>query len=148
MISERQYGSIGVNETKKHLKFLIAIILITAGIIIALWTITKVYKIFTNPQEIEVFKQIVPDKPEMRELDIAGQKVILPAGIFLFMAYGIGCLLLLVASGIATGLITGGVNLLQSNFQKLETKVITEIENLKVKIDELKETFKKKSDST
>jgi hypothetical protein len=147
VIPERQYGGQEFYEPYSGLKKLIGLILIVGGVIIALWAIVNVYKIFTNPQEIEVFSRIIPDSPEIRKLDIGGTKVILPEGLFLFMAYSIGCFLLFIAASIATALITGGVNLLQSSFLKLETRITKEMVNLKKTIEEVKETFTKTHDS-
>jgi cytochrome c biogenesis protein CcdA len=147
MMAEGQYSRPEVYESGKGFRDFIGIILIVVGVVIALLAVINVYKIFTNPQGIEVFKQIIPDNPETRELDIGGEKVILPKGIFLFMAYSIGCLLLFIAASIATALITSGVNLLQSNFHRLEQKINKEISSLKSKMEEITEVFKKKSDS-
>ena len=146
-MKEGQYSRSETYEPIKGFKKFLGIILIAAGAIIALWAIINIYYIFTNPQQLEVFKQIIPDSPKIRELDIDGKKVILPEGVFLFMSYGIGCFLLFIAAMIGTGFITGGVNLLMSSYQRLEAKINKEIGNLKKKIDEAKALIMRKSDS-
>ncbi len=135
MASEELYRRTGVYENKRDIKGFIGLLLITVGILMVFWVFMNVYTMFTHPQELEVFKQLVPDDPELRSLDMDDRKIIIPIVIFHFMAYGSSCLLLLTAGIISSALVTGGVHLLQSDFQKLEEK----IEDLKNKIDEIKE---------
>lgn len=144
---EEQYTSSETYEPIKGLRNFIGLILIVVGAIIAIWVIFNVYKMITNPYHLEVFKHIIPDRDEIRELDIDGKKVVLPKGIFHFMSYLIGIFLLSLAVSIAVALIKGGVDLLMSSFQRLELKMTKEFSKLKTKIDETKTLIRKKSDS-
>lgn len=107
------YGVIGPFGEEGDFKRFLGLALVIIGVIISLWVFTKVCKIFTAPQEIKVFEQIMPESSEWRELEIEGKKVVLPVNTFRFIAYGIGSFLLLVAAIVAGGLISGGVGLLQ-----------------------------------
>ena len=140
---EEQYGGAGNGTNFRTVRNIVGLMLILTGAFMALWICMNVYEMFTSPQKIEIFKQIVPADPGMRELDVDGKKILLPQGIFVFLAYGIGILLLMVGAAIANGLLTGGVNLLQSSFRRFETKMAGKFEGLKSKVDEMKETLKK-----
>lgn len=59
-MAEGQYSRPEVYESGKGLRDFIGIILIVIGVVIALWAVINVYKIFTNPQGIEVFKTDYP----------------------------------------------------------------------------------------
>jgi len=145
-MKEEQFNRPETYDSIKGLRNFIGIALIVIGVIIAAWVIINVYSIVTNPYHLEVFKQIIPDRDEIRELDINGKKVVLPKGVFHFMSYLIGIFLFSLAVSIAVTLIKGGVDLLMSSFQKLELKITKEIGSLKRKIDETKNLIKKKSD--
>jgi hypothetical protein len=148
MMPGESYKEVRTSELNWSLKTFIGLILIIAGILISIWVFMNIYKIFTNPKEIEIFKQIVPNSPELREIEIEGKKIILPPGIFHFMVYLIGCFLLFIAGIIAGGFITGGVNLLQSKTQRLELSFKRKFEILKNKINQIREILKKKTDTT
>ena len=145
---DKQYKSSNLYEVNWSLKNIFGALLIIAGILLAVWVFMNLYKIFTNPTELEVFKQIVPENPNLRTLDIDGKKVILPLGIFNFFAYGICGFLLLVGGLISTGFISSGVNLLVGNVLGLEMRINRAMVGLKKRIDEIKEQFTKKSDSS
>ena len=51
MMTEGQYSRSEVYDSSKGFRDLIGIILIVVGVVIALWAVINVYKIFTNPQE-------------------------------------------------------------------------------------------------
>jgi hypothetical protein len=146
-MTEEQFNKAEPYEPMEGFRKLIGIILISIGAIIALWAAVNVYRIFTEPRQLEVFKSIIPDRPELRELDIDGKKVVLPEGLFLFFSYGIAALLLFIATSIGTAFIASGVNLLMSNYRRLELKVTTEMAKLKRKIAETKAAISRKSDS-
>jgi hypothetical protein len=146
-MKEEHFNGTETYEPMEGLRKLIGMILIAVGAIVAIWAAINIYRTFTDPQQLEVFKNIIPNSPEVRELDIDGKKVVLPEGFFLFMSYGIAAFLLFIASCIGTAFITGGVNLLMSNYRRLELKVTTEMAKLKRKIDETKAIMSRKSDS-
>ena len=144
----KQYQSGEQSDAMRSLKNICGALLIAAGVLIAIWIFMNLYRIFTNPQEIEVFNRIVPDNPELRTLDIDGKKVLLPLGIFHFFAYGICGFLLLVGGLMSTGFISSGVNLLIGNVMKIEMRINKAIEDLKKRLDEIKEQFSKTTNST
>lgn len=133
-------------EFYRRLRFAIGFILIAIGVIVALWAFSSAYRMFTNPEEIEVFQRIVPETPELRSLDIEGERVLLPLGLFSFMAYVIGCFLLLVAGSIGGAFITGGVRLLQPSVARLERILRREIEGLGARIEDVAGRLKKEDE--
>jgi len=146
---ENQYGERPEADANIRIaKNILGIVLIIAGCLLAYWVCAKIFMIFDDPQKLEIFSQIVPLDPEQRALEIEGQKIILPLGLFKFMAYGIGAFLLMIAASIAIGLITGGVNLLQPGIQKLETKLMARFATMETKsamrFDDLKNKIEEK----
>ena len=115
-------------------KNILAIILIVAGGMVALWICTTIFNIFDDPQEIEIFNQIIPPGPAVREFIIEGKEFILPSGIFTFMAYFISIFLLSIAARIAIGLISAGVKLLQSTIQNLQMKIDSHFQRMETNI--------------
>jgi len=146
VISEGQYKGVETAEFYRRLRIIVGLVLIVVGSLMAIWAFTNVYRIFTNPQQLEVFKRIVPDNPEMRVLDIEGREVVLPEGLFHFLAYVVGCLLLIIAGTIGGAIITGGANLMRFDIQRLERGFSKKIEGLKEKMEEIGETLKKKTE--
>jgi len=134
-------------EFYRRLRISIGLVLIAAGVGMCLWAFAGAYKIFTDPQEIEVFQTIVPRNAELRMLDIDGEKVELPLGIFNFMGYVIGCLLLFIAGSIGGGFISGGVNLLQPSAGKVERKVKREVDGLKARLTDMAEKLRREERS-
>jgi hypothetical protein len=66
---------------------------------------------------------------------------VLPPALFAFLAYAVGILLLMVGCAAATGLLSGGVNLLGSNFRRFELSMNKRMQSVKEKVDEIKETI-------
>ncbi len=147
MIPQARYGGEEGQDVIVRIRTIIGVALVIVGCMMAFWAFASVYKIFTNPQEIEAFKQIAPENPEFRELDIEGKKVVVPEGFFHFMAYVIACFLLLIAGVIGASLVTGGANLLQTSFRRLEAKVDKKMDKLKNKMEEIGELIEKKIDT-
>jgi len=125
----------------------LAFVLIAAGVVIALWSFFQVYTIFTDPEELTVFQQLVSDEVTFK-MTIDGDEVrVEPAPEVL--AYIIPLLLLAVAVSVARLFITGGVNLYHGNLRKLTLK-ISNMESgleqhktdMRNRFDELKETFR------
>lgn len=145
MMPERHRSAEDSDEMYRRIRTAIGLVLIVAGATMAFWVFVNAYRIFTNPQEIELFREIVPDNPQLRELDIDGKKVILPLGLFNFMAYTLGCLVLVIAGTVGGAFITGGVNILQSNILRFERRLNKRFENLRQKMDRIGDLLEKKS---
>jgi hypothetical protein len=143
MVSQRDALTAEREEFYRRLRVAVGLVLIATGVLICLWAFASAYKVFTDPQKVEVFQTIVPRNPEFRTLDIDGEKVQLPLGLFNFMGYAIGCLLLFIAGSIGGGLISGGVKLLQPGFFRLEKRIKGEVDSLKATLEEMAERFKK-----
>lgn len=126
---------------------MLAFALIAIGVVIALWSFVQVYNIFTNPEELTVFQQLVSDEVTFK-MTIDDEEVrVEPAPEVL--AYIIPLMLLAVAVSVARMFITGGVNLYHSNLRKLMLKVSnmeSGLEKHKADMrsgfDELRETFR------
>jgi hypothetical protein len=132
---EEQYGGEPMfSLDMQFFKNVLGIILIIAGGMFAFWICMTIYSIFDEPQKIEIFNQIIPPGPEVREVRIEGKEFVLPSGMFKFMAYFIGVLLLAVAARIAIGLISSGVRLLQPAIQKLEMKIASHFQKMETNI--------------
>jgi len=88
--------------------------LILVGTVMGFWVFMQVYGIFTAPDKLTLYQQLVSDYLETRlvieEEEVS--KLILPAEV---LAYFIPILLLLVGIGVAKMFITGGVGLLRRN---------------------------------
>ncbi len=90
--------------------------LILVGTVMGFWVFMQVYGIFTAPEKLTLYQQLVSDYLETR-LVIEGEEVstlVLPAEV---LAYFIPIVLLLVGTGVAKMFITGGVGLLRRNVQ-------------------------------
>jgi len=134
-VSDEQYRRPEIYESGGGgLRTILGIVFIVVGSMMALWTFKNAYGMITNPKEIEIFAQIVPDNPGLRELDFEGKKIIIPIGLFKHFAYFIGGFLLFIASGIAGTFIAGGINLLQSSIQRLEIRLNKKLGIIKDKI--------------
>jgi len=144
MSSEEKYRRPEILEAGLQVRTIIGSVMIIVGIILVLWVGINIYKIYTNPREIEVFKQIIPDSPELREMEIDGKKVILPAGLFHFLSYSAGCFILFIGGVIGGGLITAGVNLLQLNLQRLERRMGRKIDDLKDELNKMRKILENK----
>ncbi len=135
-------------DVRGIVSLLIGFVLVIAGTVMAFWVFWNVYTMFTNPQSLEVFTQIMPEGQDWRELDIDGQKVTLPEGIFNFLAYSVGCFLMLVAAIIAGSFISGGAGLLQPAFQKMalkmDRKMDRKMEDLEKTVQEIGKSLDKK----
>ena len=80
------------------------------------WVFMQVYGIFTAPEKLTLYQQLVSDYLETR-LVIEGEeisKLVLPAEV---LAYFIPIFLLLVGLAVAKMFISGGVGLLRRNVQ-------------------------------
>ncbi len=90
--------------------------LILVGTVMGFWVFMQVYSIFSAPEQLTVYQQLVANDLETR-LVIEGEevsKLMLPAEI---LEYFIPILLLLVGLAVAKMFISGGVGLLRRNAQ-------------------------------
>lgn len=139
---ERQKDS----EQNAGLKYF-GFILILTGALIAFWVFLNVYKIFTHPEEMVRFQQLVSSQLEaLVSSEKEEVKVIIPGEV---LAYIVPLFLLMIAVGVASVFIKGGVSLLYGSFQRfllriarLEHKMGREIDSVK---DSIKESLKKDS---
>ena len=82
-----RYGNIEREPDLKAAKNFAGFVLLILGALLALWICVNIYTIFTNPQKIEVFRQIIPADPAAKEFAIDGKMVSLPYGLLVFLAY-------------------------------------------------------------
>ena len=90
--------------------------LILVGTVMGFWVFMQVYRVFTAPEELTLYQELVSDYLETRLL-IEGEEVsrlVLPAEV---LAYFIPIFLLLVGIAVAKMFISGGVGLLRRNVQ-------------------------------
>ena len=126
---------------------ILAFVLIGIGVVIALWSFGQVYNIFTDPQELSVFQQLVSDEVTFKMTIDDDEVRVEPAPEVL--AYIIPLMLLAVAVAVARLFITSGINLYHGNLRKLMLK-ITNMESgleqhktdMRSRFDDLKETFR------
>jgi hypothetical protein len=131
---ERYGGEPMLRLDMRFFRNVLSIILIAAGGLLALWICMTIFEIFDKPSSIEIFNQIIPPGPDVREISIEGKELVLPSGVFTFMAYFIGVFLLAVAARIAIGLISAGVRLLQPSIQNLQMKIDSQFRMMEAKM--------------
>jgi hypothetical protein len=118
----------------QFVRSVLGILLVVAGGTAALWICMTIFGIFDDPQKIEIFNQIIPLGQEIREFRIDEKSVVLPRGVFTFLAYFLGVLLLAVAARVALGLISSGIKLLQPSLQKLEMRIGEQFQQMETKM--------------
>jgi uncharacterized membrane protein len=148
MISEERYGGAESEDPMLHVRTTIGFVLIAIGLVIALWTFSNTYRMFTKPEQLEVFNRVVSTNPESMEMELEGSKVLLPIAAFQFMAYTVGCSLLFVAGIIGLGLVSSGAAMLGGISRRFELRVDRKIEILRKKMDEVKEALEKKGEKS
>jgi len=125
----------------RKIRYGVGLALSVAGAIMALYIFLMVYRLIKNPSQIELFTRMMPDDPNIRNLDMGDKTIKIPMGVFYFFAYFIMVLLMLVASSIGIGFIKLGVGLMYPRVDKLEAKLYRETMSLNNKIMELKARF-------
>jgi hypothetical protein len=134
-------------EIGERLREIFGAVILIVGVFIAVWVCINLFRIFTNPRSLEVFREIIPSSPSLRVLEIDGKEVLLPESIFSFFAYVIGLAILFVTGMIATSFISSGINLMVGNVMRVEMRINRAIEGLKKRIDDIREQVSRKSDS-
>jgi len=82
-------------------KTLFGYFLLIVGIMISLWVFMNIYRIFNDPAQIEIFRNMLPQDSGAREIMIEGRKIVLPAVILNISAYFLGTFLMFIAGTIA-----------------------------------------------
>ena len=141
---EDRYREEGIGSADWTVRTTLSVVLIAAGVIVAFWAFMQVYKIFTHPEELTVFQELVSDEITMRlSADNNEFRVLIPPE---FIAYVIPIMLLAIAVSIAGLFIRGGVNLLAGDARKLtlkfaglESAVQKHMAGLKDRLDQIRE---------
>ena len=131
------------SDTIQNIKIIIGIILVIIGVAICIWVFIGVYRIMTNPQEMEAFRKIIPDNQKFRELDMGEEKVVLPEGLYNFLSYIAVIFMLFIAAIVGTALLGSGVSLLQPNWTRLELRLNKRFMKIENKLDEVKDIARK-----
>lgn len=96
-------------------KTIIGVCLIIAGVLVYSWVFLSVYRIFTDPQNLVSFKQILPAGEEAATIEIDNDDIVIPQGIMNFMAYLVAIFLMLIAAKIGGEILSKGMYLFQSS---------------------------------
>ena len=135
MSTLRPYGQMDQEELFNKIRHAAGIVLIAVGLLMALFVFLKIYQLIDQPKQLKVFMTLIPEYSNVRNLEIGGEKVVLPMGLFYFLSYIVMVILLSVASGIGIGFIKAGVGLLYPRVDRLEAKLYKESMKLNNKID-------------
>ncbi len=116
--------------------------LVLFGVSIAFWVFVSVYGLFTAPEKLSPFQELVSHNLEtwISSSEKESLKIVVPAEI---LSYLVPLFLLLIASGIAGVLITGGCRLLDSDVQRVSRKITTLGYKLHTKLDHIQDTLHK-----
>jgi len=123
------------------IKDVVGFILVLIGSIIGLWVFFSAYSLFTDPQELLPFQELVSgelqahSKLESNEADIT-----VPPQFF---SYIIPILLLMVCAGIAGMFVKGGVGLVYGSYQRFLNKLSSLELRMGKKIESIGEEIKK-----
>jgi hypothetical protein len=91
-------------------------VLAVCGVAIVFWVFWNVYKLFTRPEELTRFQQLVSDCLETIVSSTEGQvKLVVPPQV---LAYVIPLILLMIATSVGGILITAGIKLIYGQFRK------------------------------
>jgi hypothetical protein len=114
--------------------------LIALGVLIALWVLLNAYRLFTDPQQLTRFQELVSGELETIGSSEAKEvKVVIPREI---LSYFVALMLLSIALGIASVFITAGVRLVEAGYQRFLRRVSTLEYKLSSKIDAIKDSLK------
>ncbi|MEW6350060.1 MAG: hypothetical protein AB1646_13420 [Thermodesulfobacteriota bacterium] len=119
----------------------LGIALVIIGAAMAIWVFAQVYGMFRDPHKLTPFKKLVSDHLEgsFSGADV-NAKLVIPRE---FLAYVIPILLLVVASGVASILVTGGANLAYGGYQRFLTRVSALEFKLNRAIDGVKDVIRR-----
>ena len=117
-------------------------VLVICGVSIAFWVFVNVYGLFTEPEKLKPFQELVSGSLEtlISSSDKESMNIVIPAEV---LSYFVPLILLMIASGIAGILITGGVRLLDSDVQTLSRRVATMGTKLRTKMDSIHDELRK-----
>jgi len=131
------------SDTIQNIKIIIGIILVIIGVAICIWVFVGVYRIFTNPEEIKTFGQIISNNIKTEELNAGDKKVVLPEGLYKILSYIIVVFGLFTAAIIGTAMLGSGVNLLQPNWTRLELRLNKRFTKIENELGEVKDIARK-----
>ena len=120
------FEELGNQEQKEYqkspnFKEYLGLILIILGVLIAGWVFLNIYKIFTNPEQLTYFKELLPSQLEITtRIEGNDAKVLIPTE---FMVYGIVLALMTIAVGVGSVLIKGGTRLVAGDIKRLSRKI-------------------------
>ena len=138
MFNPNLYDEYEQTDVYRNIRHAIGLALSIVGAIMALYIFMNIYRMIRHPAQIELFKQILPDDPNLATLDMGDKTIRIPMGVFYFFGYLIMVFLLMVAAGIGTGFIKLGVGLMYPRVDRLEAKLYRETMKMNNKITELK----------
>jgi len=125
-------------DVYKNIRFGMGIFLSSLGVILAIVIFVFIYKLIKDPTQIGVFRTLIPDEPNVRNLEMNDEVLKIPMGIYYFLSYFVMAILLFICSGIGTGFIKLGVSLIYPRVDKLEAKLNSQTWKLNNKITSLK----------
>lgn len=112
-LAEDSQGRLPIRET-------LGCVLTVCGVAIVFWVFWHVYKLFTRPEELTRFQQLVSDCLETVVSSTEGEvKLVVPPEV---LAYVIPLVLLIIATSVGGILITAGIKLICSQYQKPSSK--------------------------
>ncbi|MBN1457748.1 MAG: hypothetical protein JW912_07850 [Sedimentisphaerales bacterium] len=119
-------------------------ILVICGVSIGFWVFIQAYSLFTGPEELTRFQELVSEKLEatVSAPEIEGLKIVIPSEIF---SYFIPVVLLMLAAGVARMFISSGVRLLDTDVQRISRRITTLGLNLKAKMNRVQDALSKNS---
>ena len=127
-------GTVGV-------KNLLGFFLVLCGVMIAFWVFWNVYELFTRPEELTRFQQLVSGCLEtIVSFSEQEARLVIPPE---FLAYVVPLILLIIAASVAGILITGGINLTNSSFQRFSRRIGKLEYKLKRRIDAVRNSLNK-----
>lgn len=95
--------------------------LLACGLIVSLWTLSEVYGLLTDPENVPLLESLAVHLPRERTIVLpqgAGSVEVPP--VFLKIgAYGTAAALLAIAGGIASAMLRAGASLLQEDARAL-----------------------------
>lgn len=139
---EEEFGAEKNAEKPVGIKECLGFFLVICGVSIALWVFLNVYGLFTSPEKLTPFQQLVSSNLEtiISHAEKEDVKIVIPSEI---LSYFVPLILLMIAAGLGGMLITGGVRLLDSDIQRLSRRIATMGSKLTTKMDRIQDTLRK-----
>ncbi len=116
--------------------------LVICGVLIAFWVLSNVYSLFTKPEKLLPFQELVSWHLEtiISDAKKEGLKIVIPKEI---LSYFVPLILLTTAAGIAGIFISGVIKLLDSDVQRLSRRIATMGSKLRTRIDRINDTLRR-----